>query len=99
MCKDNAVGGRIWTASERKGIYLSLGLESSGVDFLCVRKLDLLDDSLLGQFDECSTGEGSVDLESVDEDRDRHESVRAYLLEELVILVFVEHDGVVATSN
>lgn len=71
-------------------------MEKLTVDLLGVVSLNFLDDSLLGQLDESSSGERSVDLESVDEDGYGDETVRSYLLEELVILVLVEHDGVVS---
>lgn len=73
-----------------------LSFQCSRVDLLCVVGVDFLDDSLLGKLNESSSGERSVDLESVDENGDRDQTVRSDLLEEFVILVFVEHDGVVA---
>lgn len=55
---------------------------------------DLLDASLLLEGGEGLAGEGSVDLETIDEGSDRDQAVRLDILLELVIGGLVEDDGV-----
>jgi hypothetical protein len=56
---------------------------------------DLLDGALLLQVGEGLPGQGSVDLETVDEGGHGNQAVRLDILLELVVGLLVEDDGVV----
>jgi hypothetical protein len=71
------------------------GGDSAGVDSQLGVSNDLLDAALSLEIGKRLSGEGAVDLETIDEGSDRDQAVRLDILLELVVGLLVENDGVV----